>query len=94
MTTRWRPAPCLPQSLALPIIEPLGSQAEARAPSPEANLPSRQAAEAGAAWVWACLRRNVLHTRGHCEGRCSDRRLPANLSRLPSASWCTWRASA
>lgn len=23
---------------------------------------------ARAAWIWACLRRNALQTRGHCEG--------------------------
>ena len=52
---------------------------QSRLPAAQAKLPGQMQTSqhrscravgvgATAAWIWACLRRNALQTRGHCEG--------------------------
>lgn len=55
-------------------------------PPRHAKLPSAppmgEGVVVGTAQVWGCLRRDVPESQGHCEGPCSDHRLPANPSPL------------
>lgn len=85
--------PVPPQSPApSKSIKPTGSAASEAPPPPQGQtflsaLPT--GVEARAAWIWACLRRNVPCTRGHCEGPALTAGCQQTSPHSQNTSWCT-----